>query len=54
MTDANTAAYYYRREERERCLAAAAFNPAIAAIHLQMADRYGRLVASAPADPGPR
>lgn len=54
MTDANTVSYYQKREERERDLAAAAVNPAIAAIHLDMAARYQRLASTAPALAGAR
>lgn len=54
MTDANTATYYRHREQRERGLAAAANNPAIAAIHREMAERYEKLVDAAPPRNGVR
>ena len=43
MPDENSVAYYLGRERRERHLASAAVNPAIAAIHHELADRYARL-----------
>ena len=36
-------AYYARREEQERALAAKASDPAIRAIHSAMADKYAEL-----------
>ena len=47
MPDANTTSYYRNREERERGLASAAVNPDIAAIHLELADRYQQLINTA-------
>ena len=44
MDDSNSPAYYQSRERRERELAAAAVNPAIAEIHLEMARRYSELI----------
>lgn len=38
--DHNSSDYYRRRELRERTLADAAINPAIAAIHREMAEQY--------------
>ncbi|MEN2786765.1 hypothetical protein ACFOKI_01300 [Sphingomonas qilianensis] len=40
MSEQNNIAYYARREERQRGLAARAAAPHIAAIHHQLADRY--------------
>lgn len=40
MTDGNDPGYYQRRETRERELAARAISPAIARIHIDLADRY--------------
>lgn len=40
MLDDNTADYYRARQVRENDLAARASNPAIAAIHRDLADRY--------------
>lgn len=44
MSQLNSISYYRGREQRERELAGAAKNPAIAAIHEEMADRYAELV----------
>lgn len=44
MTDLNSVEYYLSRERRERELAAAAANPTIAAVHLEMATRYADLI----------
>ena len=38
-------AYYAERGATERALAAAAANPKVAAIHLEMAERYDQLAA---------
>lgn len=46
MFNDNSADYYRTREVRERGLAAAAHDPAIAAIHRDMAERYKQLVTS--------
>jgi hypothetical protein len=47
------AAYYARREEQERALAAKAVDPAIRAIHCAMADKYAELArrGARPAEP---
>lgn len=47
MTDSNSVDYYRRREAREQNLAAAAINPAIAAIHRTMAAEYRALIEQA-------
>lgn len=44
----NSAEYYRSREQKERNLAQAAFDPAIAAIHLDMAARYSKLISPTP------
>lgn len=46
----NTKAYYEFRAEKERALAAAAVSPKIAAIHLEMAERYDLLAGGATND----
>lgn len=43
MPEENTPEYHAKREEQERGLAAAATDPAIRAIHLNMAERYAAL-----------
>ena len=43
MSERNSTDYYERRERKERTLAAAAADPQIAAIHLEMAERYAML-----------
>jgi hypothetical protein len=47
MTDLNSTDYYVSRERRERELAQAATDPAIASIHLDMASRYSELITAA-------
>lgn len=44
MMDQATTDYYAKREQQERELAASATDPSIAAIHLDMAERYAKLV----------
>ncbi|MBI0477407.1 hypothetical protein DC429_18880 [Arthrobacter sp. TPD3018] len=44
IMDQATTDYYVKREQQERELAASAADPAIAAIHLNMAERYAKLV----------
>lgn len=44
MNSLNTAEYYLARERRERELADRASNPAVAAIHHDMAERYAQIV----------
>jgi hypothetical protein len=44
MQDLNSIDYYQSREEKERALAVAALNPEIAAIHLDMAERYAAII----------
>lgn len=53
MTDAKTAAYYRYREEHERVMVASARRLA-AAIHRDMAERYGRLITTIAPTPEPR
>ena len=43
MTELNSVEYYRTREQQERGLAVAATSPAIAKIHIEMADRYADL-----------
>ena len=43
MSEENSVAYYLGRERRERHLASVALNPAIAAIHRELAERYAKL-----------
>lgn len=43
MADSNSTEYYQSRERQERVLAQAAKDPAIIAIHLEMAARYSEL-----------
>ncbi|MET3762082.1 hypothetical protein [Sphingomonas sp. UYEF23] len=43
MPDENTVEYYAKREAQERELAEAATDPAIQAIHLDLAKRYANL-----------
>ncbi len=43
MSDQNLAIYYLGREQQETRIADAAINPAIAAIHRDMAGRYAQL-----------
>jgi len=43
MSELNSPEYYQRREQQERELAASCVDPAIKAIHLQMAEEYARL-----------
>jgi hypothetical protein len=43
MSELNSPEYYQRREQQERELAASCVDPAIKAIHLQMAGEYARL-----------
>ena len=44
MSEPNALEHYQRREQKERILAAAAIDPAIAAIHAEMADHYSDLI----------
>jgi hypothetical protein len=44
VTESNSTEYYQSREQQERVLAQAANDPAIMAIHLEMAARYSKLV----------
>ena len=44
MTDSDSTGYYQRREAHERQFADTAANPAAAAIHRELADRYAALV----------
>ncbi|MFC4594324.1 hypothetical protein [Sphingobium tyrosinilyticum] len=44
MRDFDSVEYYLSREEKERALAAAALDPKIAAIHLDMAERYAAII----------
>lgn len=46
MAAENTTEYYLKREQQERELAAAANDPNIKNIHLEMADQYATLAAS--------
>ena len=46
--DQNTPEYYARREQQERELAAAALDPTIKAIHLDLAERYAALARPEP------
>ena len=48
MTDLNDVNFYRSRERHERALAERAGDPAIAAIHTQMADRYAELASALP------
>lgn len=48
MTVSNDASFYVERERQERELAERACDPAIAAIHAEMADRYARLTSVVP------
>lgn len=47
MTELNSKEYYLSREQQERKLADEATDPAIAAIHRDMAERYGELATEA-------
>ncbi len=44
MDDSNSTEYYRTREHHARGLAQPALDPAVAKIHLEMADRYAGLV----------
>lgn len=44
MAQYNSIEYYRSREEQSRSMAKAAKSPVIAAIHLDMAERYAKLV----------
>jgi len=44
VTDSNSSAYYRTREQREHTLAETSADPAIARIHLDMAERYAQLL----------
>lgn len=44
MTNLSTIEYFRARETREREMANAASNPAVAAIHLEMAKRYSEMI----------
>ena len=44
MTQADSMSHYQSRERREREMADQAFDPRIAAIHLDMANRYAKLI----------
>lgn len=54
MSELNSAEYYRAREQRERGLATAASDPAIAKIHTEMADRYADLVGASASESGSR
>lgn len=54
MADSNSIEYYRARERRERALAEAATNPAISAIHIEMAERYSELTTTRPRQPAMR
>ena len=54
MSELNSTGYYKVREQKERSLAEAATDPAIAAIHTDMANRYAALVAKTDASNRPR
>lgn len=43
MSEQDTAQYFRIRELRQRSMASAAIDPTIAAIHLELADRYAEL-----------
>lgn len=43
MNSDNSATYYFRREQQALALARAAVNANIRAIHMEMAEQYGRL-----------
>jgi pyridoxine/pyridoxamine 5'-phosphate oxidase len=43
VTQSNSTDYYRSRERQERVLAQAAKDPAVIAIHLEMAEQYSRL-----------
>lgn len=47
MNSLNSADYHAAREQRERDLANVSSNPAVAAVHRDMAERYAQLVRSA-------
>lgn len=47
MSDLNQPDYYVHREHQERLMAASAVSPAIRAIHLDLAARYGALAEQA-------
>lgn len=43
VADSNSTEYYQSRERQERVRAEAANDPAVIAIHLEMAERYAKL-----------
>ena len=47
MSDPNDFEHYKSREQQERALTAAAVDPAVRAVHLEMAERYAALVREA-------
>jgi hypothetical protein len=49
MEDLNAAAYYMEREQHSLMLAQAAADPAVAAIHYDLAARYAQLTITAAA-----
>lgn len=53
MPEPNSLGYYQARELKQRTLARAATDPAIAAIHLDMAARYAAIIQQAPRVPPP-
>ncbi len=53
MSDLNQPAYYLRREQQERRLAAKANADAIRRIHEELAEQYAALAVSADAPPRP-
>lgn len=44
MTDSESISYYRARELQERTLASSATDPAVSAIHLEMASRYAWMI----------
>jgi hypothetical protein len=54
MTELNNNDYYLRRAEHSRQLAENAANPAIARIHLEMAERYEQLASATGGQPNER
>ena len=54
MSELNSAGNYRGREQQERARATACIDPAIAAIHVEMAERYAALVMQADPQRRPR
>lgn len=52
MTDDLEYQHHLKREQQERALAEAATNPAVAAVHLEMAKRHAELGAKTPTSGG--